>query len=134
MNELAKSERDLRQLIICIPHLPYPELSPNSREHWAVKARAVRASREEVGWLAKAQWQDQKPMMRARVSYQFHVADNRKRDLDNLLSSCKAFQDGLIDAGVLFYDDAKHLEIGQVKVVQSDTEQTVIKLEELRDD
>ena len=130
MDELAISPR---RLAIFISHLPYPELSPNSRIHWAVKARAVRASREEVGWLAKAQWRDQKPMMRARISYEFRVADNRKRDFDNLLSSCKAFQDGLIDAGVIFYDDARHLEIGQVKVVQSNAEQTIITVEELQE-
>ena len=129
MDELAIGEGDLRQLIICIPHLPYPELSPNSREHWAVKARAVRASREEVGWLAKAQWQDQKPMKRARISYEFHTIDKRRRDLDNF--NCKPFQDGLVDANVLLDDDAKHLEIGSVKVISGNVEQTVIRIEEL---
>lgn len=120
-----------RTLTIVVDHLPYRELSPNSREHWAVKARAVKASREEIGWLAKIQWHDDKPILRARISYEFHVDDHRKRDLDNLLAMCKPWQDGLIDVGVIFYDDSAHLEIGSIKVVQGGTEQSIIEITEL---
>ena len=120
-----------RKLKIVLAHLPYTELSPNSRVHYMVKARAVKASREEIGWLAKAQWHDAQPMMKARISYEFHTKDKRHRDLDNLLAMAKPWQDGLIDAGVIFYDDADHLEIGSVRVIQSDAEQTIIKVEEL---
>ena len=123
----------MRQLVITIEHLPYVELNPNSREHWAVKARAVKASREEIGWLAKEQWHDDEPMMKARISYDFQVKNKRNRDLDNLLAMCKPWQDGLIDAGVLFYDDAKHLEIGHPKVMQGDAEQSIVTLEEIEE-
>jgi len=119
-----------RRLIITISHLPYPELNPNSRVHWAVKARAIKVSREEIGWLAKSQWHDEKPMIKARVSYDFHTKDKRHRDLDNLLAMTKPWQDGLIDAGVIFYDDAHHLEIGDIKLIQSDADQTIISIEE----
>lgn len=121
----------MRILTISIDHLPYRELNPNSREHWAVKARAVKASREEIGWLAKEQWHDGKPMMRARISYDFQVTDKRKRDLDNLLAMCKPWQDGLIDVGVIFYDDAQHLEIGHITLKQSDVEQSIVTVEEI---
>ena len=119
-----------RRLIITISHLPYPELNPNSRVHWAVKARAIKVSREEIGWLAKSQWHDEKPMIKARVSYDFHTKDKRHRDLDNLLAMTKPWQDGLIDGGVIFYDDAHHLEIGDIKLIQSDADQTIISIEE----
>ncbi len=122
----------MRNLKVILDHLPYSELNPNSRLHWAVKARAVKASREEIGWLAKVQWHDDKPMMRARISYEFHTKDKRRRDLDNLLSSAKAWQDGLIDVGVIFYDDADHLEIGSVKVVPDNTERTIVTVEEIK--
>ncbi len=115
-------------------HLPYRELSPNSRLHWAVKHRASKASREEIGWLAKAQWHDDKPMMKSRISYEFHVTNKRHRDLDNLLAMCKPWQDGLIDAGVVFYDDSEHLEIGSLKVLQGEVEQTVVLVEEIEVD
>lgn len=121
----------MRTINVMIDHLPYPELNPNSRLHWAVKARAVRASREEIGWLAKAQWHDGKPMMKARISYEFHSKDKRHRDLDNLLAMCKPWQDGLIDVGVIFYDDAQHLEIGSITLTQGNIEQSIIVVEEV---
>ena len=122
----------MRTLIIKIDHLPYTELSPNSRLHWAIKARAIKASREEVGWLAKAQWKDQKPMMKARISYEFLIRDRRRRDADNLLAACKPFTDGLIDAGVIFYDDIEHLETGLNRTIFDTKDETVITIVELR--
>jgi len=119
----------MRKLIIKVEHLPYAELSLNSRLHWVVKARAVRASREEIGWLAKVQWHNEKPMMNARISYEFCVKDKRRRDLDNLIT--KPWVDGLVDVGVLWDDDTKHLEIGSIKVVSDNTEKTIITIEEL---
>lgn len=120
----------MRTITIEIDHLPYKELNPNSRCHWAVKAGKVKEAREEIGWLAKIQWQDDEPMMKARISYEFHSKDKRKRDLDNLLSACKSYQDSLIDAGVIFYDDAEHLEIGSIKLIQGDEDKTIITVEE----
>ena len=128
-------ETEMRKLVIHIGHLPFAELSPNSRVHWAVKARAVKASREEIGWLAKTDWRykygDAKPMMRAKISYEFCVKDKRRRDANNFLASAKSWNDGLIDAGVLWDDDTKHLVLGGVEVIPSDTEQSIITLEEL---
>ena len=121
----------MRTLEIVIDHLPFRELSPNSRCHYMIKARAVKASKEEVGWLVKTQWHDDKPMTRAQISYEFRVKDRRHRDLDNLLASCKAYQDGLIEVGVIFYDDADHLTIGRCNVKQGDAEQTIIRIEEI---
>ena len=120
-----------RTLIIDMPHLPPRELNPNTKLHWAVKYKAIQEAKEEIGWLAKAQWGTDEPMMKARVSYTFHAKDRRKRDLDNLLSACKAYQDGLIEVGVLFYDDAEHLEIGRVALKNDTADRTVILVEEL---
>jgi len=128
--EMSKGISETAILRIEIEHLPYPELSPNSRLHWAVKARAVKAAREEVGWLAKAQWRD-KLMARARISYEFYVKDKRRRDLDNLLAMAKPWQDGLVDAGVLEDDDAEHLEIGYSKVIRSNAERSIILIEQI---
>ncbi len=121
----------MRTLKLSIPHLPDPDLSPNARVHYMVKSKAVRVAREEVGWLAKAQWHDEKPMMCAMISYEFTLSTKRLRDEDNLLSSCKPWQDGLVDAGVIFYDNAKHLTTGKVQVTQGDKEETVILVQEV---
>ncbi len=120
----------MREITIIISHLPYPELSPNSRCHWAVKASAVKAAREEVGWLAKEQWLDQPPMMKATIAYRFSCADLRRRDIDNLVAACKAFQDGLVDVGVLFLDDAAHLSPGVSSLTTDTFNRTVIEIEE----
>lgn len=120
-----------RTLEIVIDHLPYRELSPNSREHFIVKARAVKAQREEAGWLAKVQWNNQKPMEYARISYVFCIKDKRHRDMDNLVASAKSFQDGLVDAGVIGNDDSAHLELGRCRILLSNTNQTIITVNEL---
>jgi len=91
----------------------------------------MKVAREEVGWLAKAQWKDQKPIIKARISYEFLIKDRRKRDADNLLAACKPFTDGLIDAGVIFYDDIEHLEYGLVRAVYDSKDETRIMIEEL---
>ncbi len=120
-----------RKLKLSIDHLPYRELSPNARLHWTEKRAYASVAREQMGWLSKSEWHDDKPMMKARISYEFHIKDHHKRDLDNLLSACKSWQDGLIDAGVIFFDDSEHLEIGSIKLKQDNHEETIIKVEEL---
>jgi len=123
----------MRTLKLTIEHLPDPELSPNARIHWRVKAQAVRIARAEVGWLAKAEWHSEKPMPRAVVSYEFTVTVIRLRDQDNFITRCKAWQDGLIDAGILVFDDSKHLKIGSVSFIKGDKNQTVITVQELEE-
>ncbi len=122
-----------RRLEITLEHLPPKELNPNNlrSQHWSVRYRATQDAKEEIGWLAKAQWGTDEPMMKARISYEFYAKDRRKRDLDNLLSACKAYQDGLIEVGVIFYDDAGHLEIGRISLTNDIMDKTCILVEEL---
>lgn len=67
---------------------------------------------------------------KAVINYIFVVTNKRNRDLDNLLSSCKAIQDGLVNAGVIMADDCWHLSIGRVEVVIGEKEQTIITIRE----
>ena len=123
----------MRSITIILDHLPPPSLSPNRLRtlHWTERSDLMRTAREEVGWLAKSQWKEEKPMMRARISYEFLIKDRRKRDVDNLLAACKPFTDGLIDAGVIFYDDMAHLEYGLTRAVYDFKDETIITVEEL---
>ena len=123
----------MRSITIRLDHLPPAELNPNRLRslHWTKRSEVSRTAREEVGWLAKSQWKDQKPMMKARISYEFIIKDRRKHDVDNLLSACKPLTDGLIDAGVIFYDDMKHLEYGLVRAIYDTRDETNITIEEL---
>ncbi len=121
------------RLEIILEHLPPSELNPNNlrRQHWTVRHRVTQEAKDEIGWLAKIQWGDNDPLKKARISYEFHSKDRRRRDLDNILSACKAYQDGLIEAGILTYDDAAHLEIGSVTYVEDIAEKTIISIAEV---
>ena len=120
-----------RLLVIEIEHLPYEELSPNARLHWSKVAAFRKVAREEIGWLAKAKWGQQPAMDLAELRYQFNLPDKRCRDVDNLIASCKAFQDGLIDAGVIVYDDAQHLKLAPPVVTFGTQARTYIYLKEV---
>lgn len=85
---------------------PPRELHPNARPHYHAKASAAKAYREAAYWTAKADEEggyflpDESGM---KIS--FYPPDNRRRDLDGMLSSVKAGIDGIADAyGLNDYD------------------------------
>lgn len=116
-------------LIIVLPW-PASVLHPNSRGHWAQKARAAKKARKD-GWAAALE----SGLGRIQadslaVTVVFHPPNNRRRDADGMLSSVKSHLDGIADAvGV---DDSRwsiairreeprfpgsvHIEIQPVKV------------------
>lgn len=91
--------------------LPWPHrgLSPNSRVHWAAKSKLTRSHRRTAAVLCLeamtgANWAA--PLL-PKVSVTFHPADKRRRDLDNCISSMKAYHDGIADA--LYRNDANFM-------------------------
>jgi len=123
----------MRKLIITIPHLPDPILSPNQlrRVHWTVRSKAMGTAKEEAAWMAKQQWIGQEPMLKARVSYEFFVKGKRRHDLDNFVSANKPILDGIVSAGVMIDDDIAHMEFGHIRASYSDRNETIIVVEEL---
>lgn len=104
------------EIVVTLP-LPPKELHPNSRPHWASKARAVKRYREYAWACAMEEisvihgftaWSE------AACTARFHFATRRRRDKDNLLASLKAAFDGLADAGVVLDDSgiSHRVEIG----------------------
>ncbi len=87
--------------------LPWPpaDLSPNSRLHWAAKARAVREYRRACWAQAIEQGARRIEAERLHVALTFVPPDRRRYDLDNLLARMKAGLDGL--AAVLGVDDSR---------------------------
>jgi crossover junction endodeoxyribonuclease RusA len=89
--------------------IPARTLSPNSRPHWSVKAKANKRARTE-SWAAtqvamyeadeKGGWGE------ATAQVHWYARDNRRRDKDNCLASLKPTFDGLVDAGLLKDDSA----------------------------
>lgn len=89
-------------MIIILPWLN-PKLSPNARAHWSDKARHIKKARHEAYLLTLEQmkgWQRDvaKGASIVPVKVTFHPPDNRRRDLDNMIASMKAAQDGVAQA------------------------------------
>lgn len=85
--------------------LPYPpaKLSPNSRCHWAQKARVFAAYKFQCHALLS----QHRPALWGRDSFElrFLPPDRHRRDLDNMLASSKAALDALSE--VCGVDDSK---------------------------
>lgn len=96
--------------------LPWPpkELSPNSRTHWAKKAKITKAYRTECGWITRQSRKKATPGL-IDVHITFCPPDKRRRDIDNMLASCKGLIDGVADG--LGVDDSRfvlHISRGEV--------------------
>lgn len=90
--------------------LPWPSrtLHPNSRPHWAAKAKAVKKARNDAAWCAReAGIRRGDPDIPAalKVTAVFSPPDNRRRDVDGMLSSIKSYLDGISD--IIGVDDSK---------------------------
>ncbi len=79
--------------------IPWPsrDLSPNSRKHWARRAKAAKAYRATSHWLCRERGVG-KMSGALMVSITFHPPDARRRDIDNMLASIKSGLDGISDA------------------------------------
>lgn len=90
--------------------LPWPSrvLHPNARSHYMAKAKVAKKARADAAWIAKAagiRRSDPDIPQFLKVTIIFCPPDNRRRDLDGMLSSLKSALDGIADAtGV---DDSK---------------------------
>ena len=87
--------------------LPWPPkaLSPNSRLHWAVLAKAKKTYRHACAIVAKDQGLTKSEASALHLTITFYPPTRRAFDLDNCLARMKAGLDGLAD--VLEVDD-KH--------------------------
>jgi crossover junction endodeoxyribonuclease RusA len=105
---------ELREVTIELPSLPL--LSLNDRAHWT-----IRNGRAQV--LKKAAWlmalKAKAPhLQRAEITVEYQPPDKRRRDPDNLAPTGKAALDGLVLAGVLPDDDARHVTVVRYTIGQ----------------
>ena len=90
--------------------LPWPprELHPNARGHWKKRYRMAKACRSLGAGLtltAGVRRDDPDIPQDLKVTAIFYPPDNRRRDLDGMLSSIKSYLDGIAD--VIGVDDSK---------------------------
>lgn len=88
---------------VVIPGTPSAGLSPNAREDWRKKARLVKHARYLAKMACMEQYGQVKPL-RAPVVLHAKIAWESRRkfmDVTNAIASCKSFEDGIVDAGIM---------------------------------
>ena len=80
-------------------NLPFPDsqLSPNKRIDWRALI-SVKQTAREIGFYAIKEAQIKLENKPIELTLIFFLPDARRRDLDNLYSSFKAYQDGIFEA------------------------------------
>ena len=108
--------------------LPHKTLHPNTRTHWAAKARQVKIAREAARREAFKLLRDVevKPII---VGYILrpHFKTKARRDADNIVSSNKANLDGIADA--FRQDDSSFRCLGVFPELDRDDPHLIIELE-----
>ena len=84
---------------------PPRDLHPNARVHFHAKAKATKAYRYAAWATALGEGPELPEARPIALTVEFSPPDNRRRDVDGLLSSIKAGLDGISDAyGLNDYD------------------------------
>ncbi len=96
----------MSERIIFVP-LPWPDrqLHPNARLHWAAKAKATKKARHLAQWSCIERGLRSIEGDNLTVTVNFIPPNNIRRDTDGMISSCKAYLDGVSD--VVGIDDSK---------------------------
>ena len=85
--------------------LPTPPMMKHvhAKGHWRARYAATHPARRGAYLCAVAALGRSEPprWKRARFVYNFYWGDARSRDPSNALAACKAYQDGLADAGIV---------------------------------
>ena len=91
-------------------HLPDPDLNPNRTMHHIKKWKAKSIAKQEAYMLCLVSGQvPATPHERVLISITFISSDKKRRDLDNLFASMKAYIDGIVDAKVMKDDNIQHV-------------------------
>lgn len=98
--------------------LPWPKgVTAHNEKHWSAKAKPI----SDLRLIAKMICFDQ--LARGQVAvrgphvihYRFFVGDNKQRDRANMVQMCKAYIDGIADAGGI---DGDHWQISWLGTVE----------------
>tara|TARA_Y100000593_G_scaffold813_1_gene1630 strand:+ start:895 stop:1266 length:372 start_codon:yes stop_codon:yes gene_type:complete len=121
----------MRNFRVIIDGFPPRAASPNARVHYMQLHAVKKAQGELMTGLILEQGIPDKPMEKAHLTITFESKDKRRRDLDNLLSSCKAYIDALVP-DVIVDDNAERL--GITLYYKSKTKETriIFELEEMQ--
>jgi Holliday junction resolvase RusA-like endonuclease len=99
----------MASLIIELGHLPDRDLNPNKRLHHMALYKAKHLAKQEAYLRVLEQGRPRSPMPQAHITITWVAKDKRRRDIDNLFASMKPYIDGLVLAGVIVDDSARHV-------------------------
>ena len=123
----------MRRFIITIDGFPPRDASPNARVHY-MKLHSVKKEQGELmTGLILVQGIPDKPMEKAHLTITFESKDKRKRDLDNLLASCKAYIDALVP-DVIVDDNAERLSLSLFYKSKMPETRIIFELQEKKSD
>ena len=114
-------------------HLPLPELNPNRKMHHMKKHHYIQLAKEEAMILAIKAGRPMEPFKKAHITVLFIAKGRKRRDLDNLFASLKAYLDGIVHAGVLEDDDADHVSY-TIQFDRGEEDNTIIDIERKNDE
>ena len=93
-------------MILHLGHLPDRDLNPNKRLHHMALYQAKLLAKEEMYLCVLKQGRPRAALPKAHITITWVAKDKRRRDIDNLFASMKAYIDGLVFAGVIADDSA----------------------------
>ncbi len=94
-----------------------PRLHAHAKGHWREKAEATKTARNLAKLLAKTGIGNRKITGKAIVSYTFIVPDRLRRDIANMIQSCKPYVDGVVDAKMIDGDHWEALDMDKPNVI-----------------
>jgi hypothetical protein len=122
-------EEGVKPFKITLPILP-PSKNTWSGRFWATRHKQGRELEQQV-WAAVCEAAHSLPMTRFRVpvvvSLEFHLPDNRRRDIQNLVHP--GLIDALVNMAIIVDDSAAWMSLELSSVVDG-TRQTVIRIRE----
>ena len=95
----------MSRFTITIDGLPPPELSPNTREHWAARYEAGQVAKQMAWAEARKALGHKSAPMWGKVGVEIiWYCNGIRRDYDNFLARSKPYWDGLVAAGIIIDD------------------------------
>lgn len=97
--------------LVHVPKAPLkrPWLSANDRDHWGRRRGLTEHYRTKTAELVRAAHGDRPPADFLHVIAILAFGDEKRRDPHNYILTAKACVDGIVDAGVVFDDNSKHV-------------------------
>lgn len=104
-----------------------PKLTAQNRGNWTTYAKNIKDCKETAHLLAM-QSPNRKIKGKAIVDYMFFVPDRLRRDEANMIHSCKAMIDGVVQAKMIEGDHWEVLGTGSVQTVLGGDKAVTVKL------